>query len=143
MNYTGNALALIKRYTPFYSEVYLGKHHTQEIGFAHTVTRGERFPKKPTEKEGESILRADLEKIQITLSVHVHTALNQNQYDALTSFVFSIGEGEFRQSNILQLINKHRLSDAAKEFLTYNRRNGKLDTELSRRREEEQQLFNS
>ncbi len=46
----------------------------------------------------------------------VTVELNQNQFDALTDFVFNVGPKAFSGSTLLRLINESRFSEAAMEF---------------------------
>jgi GH24 family phage-related lysozyme (muramidase) len=51
----------------------------------------------------------------------VKVPLTQPQFDALVSFVYNEGEGNFESSTLLQLLNQGRYRDAAAEFPVWNK----------------------
>lgn len=75
----------------------------------------------------------------------VKVRLNQNQFDALVSFVFNVGVYGFRDSSLLHLLNEGKYDDAANEFLRWNKvRVGNryvVSEGLGRRRRLERLLF--
>ena len=71
----------------------------------------------------------------------VKVPLTQNQFDALVSFVFNIGDGAFAASTLLRYLNKGRYQEAAVEFMRWIHAGGKRLDGLIRRRRAEQELF--
>jgi lysozyme len=75
----------------------------------------------------------------------IHVDLNQNQFDALVSFVFNFGQGKFATSTLRKLINIGRYDLAAKQFgrWRFAKHKGKdvVMPGLVRRRAEERKLF--
>jgi len=67
--------------------------------------------------------------------------LTQNQLDALTSFVFNLGEGNFASSTLLKKSNAQDWAGAREEFARWNHAAGKEMPGLTRRRAEEAALF--
>ncbi len=54
----------------------------------------------------EALLRQDLEKFEISVREAVKVTLTQEQFDALVSFCFNVGPGNFRKSTLLRLLNR-------------------------------------
>ncbi len=71
----------------------------------------------------------------------VTVPLTQNQFDALISFVFNLGIGNFRTSTLLKKLNAGDYTGAAKEFPPWVRADGKQLPGLIKRRDAEKALF--
>jgi GH24 family phage-related lysozyme (muramidase) len=67
-------------------------------------------------------------------------ALSQNQFDALVSFIFNVGIGNFTKSTLAKKIIAKDKS-APQEILKWNKAGGVLSNGLVRRREAELKLF--
>lgn len=74
---------------------------------------------------------------------NVTVQLNQDQFDALVSFTFNLGEGNLKQSTLLKKVNAGDFAGAAKEFPRWNKADGKVLAGLVRRRASEALLFQS
>jgi lysozyme len=72
----------------------------------------------------------------------VITELTQNQFNALVSFAYNIGTGNFASSTLLKKINKNANDLTLKaEFLRWNKAGGKVLNGLTNRRNEEADLY--
>ena len=71
----------------------------------------------------------------------VKVQLNQNQFDALTSFTFNLGSGNLKRSTLLKKVNAMAFDDAGYEFLKWIYAGGKPLEGLIRRRRAERLLF--
>jgi len=71
----------------------------------------------------------------------VKVELTQNQFDMLVSFVFNVGEGQFKRSTLLRLLNQGDYEGAANELPKWKFDNGKMIQGLLNRRLEEQKIF--
>lgn len=81
-----------------------------------------------------------------TVNNNVTVPLTQNQHDALVSFVYNVGAGNFEKSTLLKLLNQGDYQGAADQFNVWNKTrssSGVMMTSatLSARRETEKQLF--
>lgn len=94
-----------------------------------------------TEEEAVEILKDDLEKFELQLN-SLNLKLTQYQFDAIVSFIFNCGFGNFLDSTLLRRIKgeKGSIRDA---FLMWNKSNGKVLNGLIKRRESEATLFES
>jgi lysozyme len=99
------------------------------------------FEKPITEQRASQILMMDMTYAQQAVDRLVKAPLTQNQFDALVSFVFNIGEGAFAASTLLRLLNKRRYDEAALEFNRWIHAGGKRLEGLIRRRRAERELF--
>lgn len=114
------------------------------IGYGHTQTARENL--RITRADAEAVLREyDLPPVEQVISQGVLAPLNQNEFDALVSFVFNIGADAFEQSLVLHHLNAGEplmavdaMSHWRKAYL-----NGRLSVvdALVRRRAMEQALF--
>lgn len=119
---------------------YLDTGGVWTIGVGHTgpeVVKGLRA----TEEQVREWLVEDVEEAEDAVNRLVKVELNQNQFDMLVSFVFNVGEGQFKRSTMLRLLNKGDYEAAANEFPKWKFDNGKMIQGLLNRRLEEQKIF--
>lgn len=113
------------------------------IGWGHI--RAVRSGQRATHNECVEFLRQDLEETEAAVLRLVKVDLTQNQFDSLVSFVFNLGQGNFKSSSLLRKLNSSDFNGVPEEFLKWNkaRVSGKLTTlaGLSRRRSAEAALF--
>jgi lysozyme len=62
------------------------------------------------------LFHLDIAWAEDAVNENVHAPLTQNQFDALVSFVFNIGETQFVRSTMLKKLNKMDYVGATKEF---------------------------
>lgn len=94
-----------------------------------------------TEQQAEDYLRNDLAKFEAAINKLVKVPLTQNQFDALASFTYNLGETNLANSTLLKKLNKSDYQGAAEQFLRWNKAGGKVMKGLVRRREAERALF--
>ncbi|MDN4163958.1 lysozyme [Cytophagales bacterium LB-30] len=101
---------------------YVDDSGKQHIGVGHLIKVGEIFPNQITLNESEMLFDADLKWSIDAVKKHVKVPLTQNQFDALVSFVYNIGESQFKTSSVLKNINAGIQGETIKEnFLAWNR----------------------
>ena len=72
----------------------------------------------------------------------VISELTQNQFNALVSFAYNVGTGNFASSTLLKKVNKNPNDLTLKaEFLRWNKAGGKVLNGLTNRRNEEADLY--
>lgn len=74
---------------------------------------------------------------------NVRVPLTQNQFDALVSFAYNIGEGGFRSSTALRRINAGDYAGGAQAMRLFNKSGGQVVQGLVNRRNDEVRLFNT
>jgi lysozyme len=91
--------------------------------------------------KADSLLLEDLKRFESAIRQLVKVPLNQNQFDALVSFTFNVGEGAFKGSTLLKLLNAGNYNAAAAQFGKWVYAGKKVLPGLVARREAEYQLF--
>jgi lysozyme len=93
-----------------------------------------------TKEKSSELLRSDLKWVENAINSKVKAKINQNQYDALCSLVFNIGESAFSNSTVLRKLNLGDFIGAADAFLMW-KKSGKDLNILLPRRQRERALF--
>ena len=96
-----------------------------------------------TPEGAERLLRKDLQEAEQCVERLVSVPLNQNQHDALVSFIFNVGYGNFESSTLLRKLNAHNYSGAQSEFKRWIYASGRELPGLINRREAEARLFSA
>jgi lysozyme len=109
------------------------------IGWGHTegVHKGMYI----TEEQAEKFLREDVEDAEEVVLRLVLVPLTQNQFDSLVSFVFNIGEAQFRTSTLLRVLNKGNYEEVPNQLLRWNKQDGRVLAGLVSRRAKERELW--
>lgn len=147
MQLSQKGLAEIKGSEDFRSKPYEDLVGVWTIGFGSTFyPDGKKVTKTDppiTEKQAELILLKVFEK---NFASHIPDGLNQNQYDAVASFIYNVGSKNFNFSTLKKKIlvdpNDPSIKD---EFLKWNKgtKNGKsvVINGLTTRRKREAALY--
>lgn len=140
MHISDRGVELVAKYEGCRLEAYKCPAGVWTIGYGHTagVKEGDTLA---SEVAAKSLLKEDLAKYAGYVNACVKKgvisfALNQNQFDALTSFCYNCGNG-----NLEKLVNGRDAATVADKLLLYNKGGGKVLPGLVRRREEERELF--
>lgn len=94
-----------------------------------------------TEAKAEEFLRRDLRRFEAAVSDLVTVPLNEDQFSALVSFTYNVGEGALESSTLLRLLNQRDYQGAADQLLRWNLGDGVELPGLTRRRRAERALF--
>ena len=134
-----HGIYFIKNYEKCRLTAYQDSGGIWTIGYGHTLTAEPL--KLITEKEAEVLLQEDLVFVETYINMQ-KLDLNQNKYDALCSFVFNLGVGNFKSSTLLKKI-KQNPNDLtiAYEFTRWHKVNKVGLLGLLRRRTEESKLY--
>lgn len=95
-----------------------------------------------TESQAESYLKHDLITFENAINRLVKVKLTQNQFDALASFTYNLGETNLASSTLLKKLNAKDYKGAASEFIRWNKAGGKVLNGLTNRRQSETNIFN-
>lgn len=156
MTVSQKGLDLIKSFENCRLEAYLDEDGIPTIGWGHTPCQiGDRW----TQDIADSHLLDDAAQAETIINFWVKAPLTQNQFDALTSFVFNIGPGRvgskdgfiwlkdrdplgsMQHSTLLSLLNDRVYVGAADQIPLWCRAGGKISNGLFRRRMVEKELF--
>lgn len=139
MKTSNKGIELIKRHEGFRARAYRCPAGILTIGYGHTggVKSGDVI----TEAQGEAYLRADLATAERAVNA-AKVPLSQNQFDALISFTFNVGVGNFNRSTLLRKIRVNANDPTiANEFRKWRNGGGKVLPGLVKRREDELKLY--
>ncbi len=114
-----------------------GEPWTIGYGATRGVTQGMTI----TQDQAERMLVNDIQRFEPSIENLVKVPLNQNQWDALMSFVYNLGAGNLASSTLLKLLNAGDFAGAADQFLRWNKAAGKILPGLTARRAAERALF--
>ncbi|EEI0869481.1 lysozyme [Salmonella enterica] len=109
------------------------------IGYGHT--RGVKQGQVINHEQADEFLDSDLRQVESCISERVTVPLNQNQFDALVSFVFNVGRQAFSDSTLLKKLNEGNYRAAADQFTRWVYDNDKFVQGLYNRRVAERDLF--
>lgn len=109
------------------------------IGYGTTknVTQGMTI----TYNQAFDLLCEDTEIFYKAVKRLIKPTLQENQYIALTSFTYNLGSGALQRSTLRAKVNRLEITDAAQEFLKWNKAGGKIYKGLTKRRLAESTLF--
>jgi lysozyme len=139
MRASEKGLALIRQFEGLRLSAYKCPAGVATIGYG--TTKGIKMGMEITRDEADRLLCEDAQRFADHVKSLVKVPLNQNQVDALISFVYNIGPSAFGKSTMLKLINQGLLEDAANQFVRWNKAGGKVMAGLTRRRIAERELF--
>jgi lysozyme len=113
MKASREGIELIKRFEGLRLHAYLCPANVPTIGYGHTKTAA--MGQKITEEQAEALLIRDLVGAENDVT-RLAGALKQCQFDALVSFVFNLGAGNFKASTLLKCVKLRDKAGAVREF---------------------------
>lgn len=137
------SIDLIKSYEGLRLTAYLCPANIPTIGYGHTrtVIRTDVGKRTISQVEAERLLEQDLVRFENAVKGLVKVPLTSNQYGALVSFTYNLGEGNLASSTLLKRLNASDFAGASAEFAKWNKAGGKVLAGLTRRRAAEAALF--
>lgn len=140
MELSKNGIELIKKFEGCRLTAYLCPAGIPTIGYGSTY-----YEDGSKVKMGDKITQERAEALLINVAknfYHQIKGINQNQFDAITSFCFNLGNGNFNKSNLKRKItlnpNDPTITD---EFMKWTRAGGRILNGLVARRRAEAQLY--
>ena len=109
------------------------------IGYGHTkdVEPGMQI----TEQDAEEMLVEELNEYEGYVKNSVTAPINQDQFDALVSWVYNLGGGNLNASTMLKVLNAGQYEEVPAQMMRWNKAGGKVLEGLTRRRQAEANLF--
>jgi lysozyme len=141
-----NGIELIKKYEGFMSEPYNCPAGVPTIGYGATyypngnvVTLND----EPISKQYASELLADmLGSYERAVNRYVTADITQNQFDALVSFAYNLGNGALKSSTLLKKVNANPCNEnITYQFNRWVKAGGRTLRGLVKRRAEEAELY--
>ncbi|QPQ55606.1 lysozyme [Allosphingosinicella flava] len=93
-----------------------------------------------TEAQADDLLRKDVARFERAVN-KLAPITTQDQFDALVSLAFNVGEENLRSSTLLRMHNAGNHDGAANQFARWNKAAGRVMTGLTRRRTAETKLY--
>ena len=137
-------LNFIKRFEGLSLEPYQCSAGVWTIGYGHTGHLLDGTPVEDassiTEEEAEALLEQDTQTAVSAVNA-LSLDLNQEQFDAVVSFVYNIGAGAFADSRLYKAILDNDTSNIEPQFMRWVNAGGKRVRGLVNRRAAEAKLF--
>ena len=139
MNISKEGLSLIKKFEGCELEAYLCPAGVWTIGYGHTkdVKEGDKINKD----EADYLLQEEMIEYESYINDFVEVPLNQNQFDALCSWVYNLGPTNLKNSTMLRVLNEEKYADVPQEIKRWNKAGGEVLDGLIKRREAEAKMF--
>ncbi|MEK6733682.1 MAG: lysozyme [Pseudomonadota bacterium] len=134
------AYQLIKNFEGLKLRSYSCPGGYKTIGYGHLVRNNNLD--EINETQAEKLLTQDICEAEKSVLRNIQVKLNQNQFDALVSFVFNLGGATLQRSSLKQKINRHEDENICKEWMRFVYSGGIKLQGLVRRRQEELEMFN-
>jgi lysozyme len=137
---------LIKYFESFGAKPYLCPAGVPTIGYGTTrYPSGQKVTLKDkpiTQAQAMDYLKYDLKRFELAVDALIRDDISQNQFDALVSFTYNLGEGNLKASRLAKKVNINPKDPAiAKEFAKWVNADGKKLDGLVKRRKAEVDLY--
>ena len=137
---------LITKHEGLKLKPYLCPAKIPTIGYGNTYyTDGKRvtlLDKDITKQQAFDMFKEIANRFAKRVDALVTSNINQNQFNALVSFAYNVGTGNFSSSTLLKKVNRNPDDLTIKdEFLKWNKAGGKVLNGLTNRRNEEADLY--
>ena len=132
-------LKMIKHFEGLELNAYQCAAGVWTIGYGHTkvVQQGMVI----SEETADEMLVEELKEYENYINDMVNCPLNQNQFDALVSWVYNLGPANLQASTLLKVLNAGDYAGVPAQIKRWNKAGGKVLEGLTRRREAEADLF--
>ena len=139
MKISENGLSLIKHFEGCELQAYKCPAGVWTIGYGHIKTAHEG--KVITQQQADEMLVEEMAEYEGYINRAVKVELNQNQFDAMVSWVYNLGNGNLGASTLLKVLNMGDYAGVPAQMLRWNKAGGKVLEGLTRRRQAEADLF--
>jgi GH24 family phage-related lysozyme (muramidase) len=144
-NPSQSCLDLIKRFEGLRLTPYLDAARFWTVGYGHKLTSEELEAggriRVITEPDALLLLVDDVDWAAEQVARLVRVPLSQGQLDALTDFVYNLGQGRLLDSTLLKLLNLGNYRDAGQQLLRWDMAGGEHLAGLTLRRQAELALW--
>ena len=140
---SNKGLALIKKFEGFKDKAYQDIVGVWTIGYGSIKIKGRKVLPTDTVTEHEAEQLIEQELAQDVYPYLYGLGLNQNQFDALCSFIYNLGATNFNKSTLKKKLLAEDYVGASFEFIKWNKAGGSVVDGLTKRRLAESKLFTS
>lgn len=125
--------------------VYNDGYGFPTVGIGHRVLPEDdlKLGDTITKERSAAFFERDIAEHSEPIRDLVKVSLTQGQFDALVSLVFNIGKQNFADSSLLARLNRGDYAGARERFDAWIKSNGKVSRGLQRRRDAEQEMWDS
>lgn len=141
MNVSDRGINLIQHFESFYPKPYYCPAGVLTIGYGTVIKDYRLFMNGITKEQALEMMMKEVNRNEKSINRLVKVPINQNQFDALISFVYNLGAGNLQASTLLRKLNSFEYLEAADEFPKWRKAGGKVLKGLVRRRAAERNLF--
>ena len=141
MRISEHGIQTIKNFEGLSLKAYRCPAGVWTIGWGSTagVTAGMTI----TLAQAEDMLRAEVERFEKAVNRLVEVPLSQNQFDALVSFAYNVGDGALARSTLLRLLNQGDYDAVPGQLARWTHGGGRVLPGLVKRRRMEGELWMS
>ena len=139
MNISQEGLSLIKKFEGCELKAYRCPANVLTIGYGITKNVTENM--EISQEEADEMLNEEITEYEEYVNNMVKVPLEQNQFDALCSWVYNLGPTNLEKSTLLKLLNAGDYHLIPSQIRRWNKAGGETLTGLIRRREAESLLF--
>lgn len=132
-------LQLLKAFEGLELQAYQDAVGVWTIGYG--TTSGVRPGMVISAAQAEELLKRDLDRFERAVDELVTVPLTDDQFSALVTFVYNVGEGALESSTLLRWLNQRDYRGAADQLLRWDKAGGRALAGLTRRRKAERALF--
>jgi lysozyme len=130
---------LIKKHEGLRLKAYKCPAGVWTVGYGHT--RGVTSSTEISQSMADLFLLDDIRPLERYIN-KLGINFRQGQFDAIVSFLFNLGEGNFNKSTLKKkILAGGNDEDIAAEFKKWNKAGGKVLDGLTKRREEEAEMW--
>jgi lysozyme len=139
MNIGTKGLDLIRFFEGLELNAYQCAAGVWTIGYGHTkdVQQGMTI----SEARANEMLAEELNEYESYINGLVTVELNQDQFDAMVSWVYNLGVGNLKASTLLKVLNAGDYDGVPAQMMRWNKAGGKVLEGLTKRRQAEADLF--
>jgi lysozyme len=116
--------ALIHKWEGLYLKAYYDPVHVLTIGYGTISNADLGIRVRPgmviTEAQANAWMRLELRAMERFVLKKIKVPIKQNQFDALMSFTYNVGVGNFAKSTLLRELNKGRYDAAGQQLLRWS-----------------------
>ena len=139
MKISEEGISLIKHFEGCRLESYQDSVGIWTIGFG--TIKGVKEGDKINQDEAEHLLQEEMPEYEGYINDMVKVPLEQNQFDALCSWVFNLGPKNLSESTLLRVLNDEKYDEVPEQIVRWNKAGGQVLKGLVKRRQAEADMF--
>ena len=139
MQISEKGISLIKHFEGCGLKAYQDSVGIWTIGYG--TIKGVKEGDQITQDEAEHLLQEEMPEYEGYINEMVKVPLEQNQFDALCSWVFNLGPNNLKSSTLLKVLNESRYDEVPEQIVRWNKAGGQVLQGLVKRRQAEADMF--